>query len=137
VHFLYPLLAIVLLIGGMILAALVLQYWMILLALAAAWSVMIMLMTRLLFNSTYRTAVARWYQEQRSTVRTRRAPTAVRFPETPMPATPLIRVLETIDLSQTDMENFMDDPGESQAETEPSTPEQNQHSNCTNIHHLP
>ncbi|HEU5228900.1 MAG TPA: hypothetical protein VFU49_13875 [Ktedonobacteraceae bacterium] len=29
------------------------------------------------------------------------------FPETPMPATPLIRVLETIDLSSTDVEHFL------------------------------
>jgi len=30
------------------------------------------------------------------------------FPETPVPTTPLVRVLETVDLSQTDEEHFMD-----------------------------
>ena len=30
------------------------------------------------------------------------------FPDTPMPATPLIRVLETIDLSSTDVEHFLE-----------------------------
>jgi hypothetical protein len=31
-----------------------------------------------------------------------------RFPDTPVPTTPLVRVLETVDLSQTDLEHFMD-----------------------------
>jgi hypothetical protein len=30
------------------------------------------------------------------------------FPATPMPSTPLVRVLETIDLSSTDIEHFLD-----------------------------
>ncbi len=30
------------------------------------------------------------------------------FPDTPMPATPLVRVLETIDLSSTNVEHFLD-----------------------------
>jgi hypothetical protein len=33
---------------------------------------------------------------------------AMSFPTTPMPATPVIRVLETIDLSSTDIEHFLD-----------------------------
>ncbi len=31
-----------------------------------------------------------------------------RFPDTPVPTTPLVRVLETVDLSQTGVEHFMD-----------------------------
>jgi uncharacterized membrane protein SirB2 len=31
-----------------------------------------------------------------------------RFPETPVPTTPLVRVFETVDLSQSDVEHFMD-----------------------------
>jgi len=35
-------------------------------------------------------------------------PEMPRFPDTPVPTTPLVRVLETVDLSQTDVEHFMD-----------------------------
>jgi hypothetical protein len=39
-----------------------------------------------------------------------------RFPETPMPATPLIRVLETIDLSSTNIEHFLEEEKQTSAE---------------------
>jgi hypothetical protein len=35
-------------------------------------------------------------------------PTMQRAPETPLPADPLVRILETYDLSQTDVEHFVD-----------------------------
>lgn len=135
VHFLYPLLMIVLPIGGIILAALVLQYWMILLTLAAAWSVMVMIMTRLLFNKIYSATVVRWRQDQHSNVRALHLPT--RFPVTPMPATPLIRVLETIDLSRANMENFMDDTGEPQTAPDVPAQEQNRCTNRVDTHQIP
>jgi hypothetical protein len=131
-HLFYPTLAIMLLIGGMVLAIVVLQYWVILLTLAAAWSVMIICMIRLLFNGIYNTAVGRRGRDL--TQRARRTPAVFRFPETPMPATPLIRVLETIDLSRADIENFMDDTGERQVSV--SEQEQSKYSNQVDTNHL-
>ena len=40
------------------------------------------------------------------------------FPDTPMPATPLIRILETIDLSSTNVEHFIDSQKQAPPETE-------------------
>jgi hypothetical protein len=40
----------------------------------------------------------------------------MQFPETPMPATPLIRVLETIDLSSTSVEHFLEEEKQTSGE---------------------
>jgi len=114
-RFLYPPLAFVLLAGGIALGVLVFQYWMLLLVLALAWSLIIMLMTRLLCDKIYDTLVTRHRQKQSSMSQKRRMPASSHFPETPMPPTPLIRVLETIDLSRADMESLMADIDVSQA----------------------
>jgi hypothetical protein len=78
-----------------------------------AWSVVIMLATRLLCDKIYSLLVVR--RGQSSPLQKRRAPTLVRFPETPMPPTPLIRVLETIDLSRVDVESLMAEIDEAEA----------------------
>ena len=102
---LYPLLVVVLLVGGIFLGVIVFQYWMLFLLLALAWSIIIMLMTRLLCDKIYDLLVIK--RRQTMVPPTRSAPS--HFPDTPMPPTPLIRVLETIDLSQADMESLMAD----------------------------
>ncbi len=120
-RFLYPFLLFVLLTCGILLGVLVFQYWMLLLLLALAWSVIIMLMTRLLCDKIYDVLVMRRGQrgqrgqKQSSTARKRRTAAATHFPETPMPPTPLIRVLETIDLSRVDVESFMAEIDEARA----------------------
>lgn len=120
-RFLSPFLLCVLLLCGILLGVLVFQYWMLLLLLALAWSVIIMLMTRLLCDKIYDVLVMRRGQrgqrgqKQSSTARKRRTAAATHFPETPMPPTPLIRVLETIDLSRVDVESFMAEIDEARA----------------------
>ncbi len=129
-RFLYPFLLCVLLLCGILLGVLVFQYWMLLLLLALAWSVIIMLMTRLLCDKIYDMLVMRRgqrgehgessqrsqrSQKQFSTARKRRTAAAIHFPETPMPPTPLIRVLETIDLSRVDVESLMAEIDEARA----------------------
>jgi hypothetical protein len=115
-RFFYPFLLFVLLVGGILLGVLVFQYWMLLLLLALAWSVIIMLMTRLLCDKIYDMLVLRRGQKQSSTApRKRRTAAATHFPETPMPPTPLIRVLETIDLSRVDVESLMAEIDETEA----------------------
>jgi hypothetical protein len=106
-RFFYHLLLFVLLVGAILLGVLVFQYWMLLLLLALAWSVIIMLMTRLLCDKIYDMLVLRRGRKQASTPYKRRTAAATHFPETPMPPTPLIRVLETIDLSRVDVESLM------------------------------
>ena len=46
------------------------------------------------------------------------SPISLNFPETPMPATPLIRVLETIDLSSSHVEHFINPPFKEQSSPE-------------------
>jgi len=55
------------------------------------------------------------------------------FPETPMPATPLIRVLETIDLSTMDIEHFISDVPQTETTLQASLPqdEKNTHKNVS------
>jgi hypothetical protein len=114
-RFFYRLLLLVLLVSGILFGVLVFQYWMLLLLLALAWSVIIMLMTRLLCDKIYDMLVLRRGQKQASTPYKRRAAAAANFPETPMPPTPLIRVLETIDLSRIDVESLMAEIDEARA----------------------
>ncbi len=117
-HLLYPLLILALLVTAIVLAVLIFQYWVILFALAAIWSVLIVFTTRLLCDKFYYIALKKLDRKARSQLQ--RLPLSVLplFPETPMPATPLIRVLETIDLSTMDVEQFIEDEGKLQTSTQ-------------------
>ena len=111
IHYLrlfYSLLLLAFLVTGIVLALFVFQYWTILFILATVWSVLIVFVTRLLCDKIYHIALVKLYSKRRSS-RPRSRPLSVlpQFPETPMPATPLIRVLETIDLSTMDVEQFI------------------------------
>ena len=104
-RFAYPLLIPVLLVAGIVLAVALFQYWVILFMLAFVWSVLIVIITRFLCDKIYRVALARYYRP--GSLRSRTLSALPQFPETPMPVTPLIRVLETIDLSTMDVEQFI------------------------------
>jgi hypothetical protein len=118
-RFFYPLLIFALLGAGITLALLIFQYWVILFILATAWSMLIVFMTRLLCDKLYHIALFRLYYKPRSShPRSRPLSALPQFPETPMPATPLIRVLETIDLSTMDVEQFIANEASKQALTQ-------------------
>jgi hypothetical protein len=119
-HLLYPLLLFALLLAGIVLAVLIFQYWAILFALATLWSVLIVIMTRLLCDKVYASLLTRLERRVRPgwSQRPRSFSFASRFPETPMPAAPLIRVLETIDLSTMDVEHFIEDESDLQTSTQ-------------------
>ncbi|MBV9259264.1 MAG: hypothetical protein JO215_14715 [Ktedonobacteraceae bacterium] len=113
---LYSVLIAALVLIGIVLAVLIFQYWMILFIVATAWSILIVFTTRLLCDKCYSIVCARLDRRLRSQRQRPRPLSALsQFPQTPMPAAPLIRVLETIDLSTTDMEQFIE--SESKLET--------------------
>jgi hypothetical protein len=103
---------------GVVLAVLIFQYWMILFTLAAIWSVLIVFATRLLCDRFYSIALLKLDRKSRSQRLRLPLSASPQFPETPMPATPLIRVLETIDLSTMDVEQFIEDEGKLQTSTQ-------------------
>jgi len=55
-------------------------------------------------------------QTKRPLIKGSRVFMSMQFPETPMPATPLIRVLETIDLSSTSVEHFLEEEKQTSGE---------------------
>jgi hypothetical protein len=101
----YPLLISALLVAGIALAIAVFQYWVVLFMLAVIWSVLIVVTTRFLCDKFYRVVLISSHKPH--SLRSRALSALPQFPETPMPATPLIRVLETIDLSTMDVEQFI------------------------------
>lgn len=113
----YPLLVLAFLVAGIALALLIFQYWVILFILAAAWSILIVFTTRLLCDKLYHSVLTRLYYKPRSS-HLRSLSALPQFPETPMPATPLIRVLETIDLSTMDVEQFIADEASKSTSTQ-------------------
>lgn len=102
----YPLLIAALLVAGIALAVAVFQYWVILFILTTIWSILIVVTTRFLCDKFYHVALTRSHNKPHS-LRSRALSALPQFPETPMPATPLIRVLETIDLSTMDVEQLI------------------------------
>jgi hypothetical protein len=116
---LYPLLILATLAAGIVLAVLIFQYWVILFALAVIWSVLIVFMTRLLCDKFY--SIVLFTLDRKSRPRRKRPrpfSASHQSPATPMPSTPLIRVLETIDLSTMDIEQFVEDEGKRQTSTQ-------------------
>jgi hypothetical protein len=101
-HVVYPLLVPTLLVVGIVLAVALFQYWIILFILSVIWSILIVITTRFLCDKFYRVALYKPHS-----LRSRALSALPQFPQTPMPATPLIRVLETIDLSTMDVEQLI------------------------------
>jgi hypothetical protein len=94
-------------VGGAIVASLVLRLWYILLIPTAILTVITFVIAPPLWlklNRTFRPFLPRSSREWRNLPF---FPTPRRSPETPMPAPPLIRVLETVDLSHTNVEHFL------------------------------
>lgn len=92
--------------GGIILALYMLYLWSVWLLLAVIVAVTCITTFRLLFDEprivhTELPLVVSLDEELPQTV------PSLEFPDTPMPSTPLIRVLETIDLSSSDIEHFI------------------------------
>ena len=85
------------------------QYnWSLLILLGSLCLIMTGMIIYLLFNG--KSATVSYKQPQPSHKQPVVPPTPLmpQFPNTPMPATPLIRVLETIDLSSSKVEHFID-----------------------------
>lgn len=102
--------------GGVALAAVALHSASLLLVLFSLWILASLLTLR------YAWLLRRLHTKQRRFARKkglRSLPTLLHFPETPMPATPSVRVLETIDLSTTDVEHFIPLP---RSQTFPTPP---------------
>jgi hypothetical protein len=134
IYLLYTTLAISLLVVGILLAMFVLHPWPITILLVLLWVVTTALTMRLWYTCLYMTLTApraamriamrtakRMPKRQLPTIaKTRPLPpmhtvpvtrpqlvTRPSFPSTPIPPTPLVRVLETIDLSTTSVEHFL------------------------------
>jgi hypothetical protein len=130
IYLLYTTLAISLLVVGVLLAMFVLHPWPITLLLVLVWTATIMLTIRLWYTCLYMTLAARRVRRETkhqpiqplppiakthplhpaSTIPVTRPlpPSRPGFLATPIPSTPLIRILETIDLSSTNIEHFLD-----------------------------
>ncbi len=126
IYLLYTTLAISLLVVGILLTMFVLHPWPITVLLVLVWTVTIMLTMRLWYTCLYMTLTARRVTKRlpvqplptiaktrplppMSTIPVTRPLPASRpgFLATPIPPTPLVRILETIDLSSTNVEHFL------------------------------
>ena len=130
IYLLYTTLAISLLVVGVLLAMFVLHPWPITLLLVLVWTATIMLTIRLWYTCLYMTLAAQHVRAEIKSqpiqplppiAKTHPLPPAPTIPATrplppsrpgflatPVPSTPLIRILETIDLSSTNIEHFLD-----------------------------
>jgi hypothetical protein len=105
-----------LLIGSVVVAALLLHYWGILLIFGTLWLAMIVVTSRLLsYEMSHSAAPVPSFHSTHQAQSDLPAAPLLEFPETPVPATPLIRVLETIDLSASNVEHFLGTPPASQS----------------------
>jgi hypothetical protein len=99
--------------GGLFLVIFVLRPWSTLLFLCTMWTLATILTIWLLFHGV-RDTVTHWETHKRPSLSPEHKPPhalpAHDSPATPMPAAPLVRVLETVDLSSTDVEHFVDAP---------------------------
>ncbi len=93
--------------GGVILITCLLHPWTVLLILAALWLLTAAMAERLLSHEVRSMQAFRRSQPPPVEVQQTGRSEAPTFPLTPVPATPLIRVLETIDLSSANVEHFI------------------------------
>jgi hypothetical protein len=103
----------VLVTGGIILALYMLYQWSAWLLLVVIVAITCTITFRLLLDepriahSEQPLVVSLDTQEPQTTREQPQAAPSFEFPDTPMPSTPLVRVLETIDLSSSDIEHFI------------------------------
>jgi len=115
---LYSHLLVALLTGSLVLGAYILYQWSTLLILFALCIVTFLVTIQLLVEDRpSKESTANASQPPRTEL-PQQPPMALDFPETPMPATPLIRVLETIDLSTSNVEHFITPPPSTQLPAE-------------------
>ncbi len=98
---------------GLLLVLFMARPWALLLLLTATWTVSLSIANQLLYLERPKTTVSRNVTKVKTLkvvepVQPVRQPALLQFPETPMPATPLVRVLETIDLSSSEVAHFLD-----------------------------
>ena len=98
-------------VGGSIVTALLLHLWYVLLFPTLILTITTLVITRPLLSKLNRTSVQTKQTIQftpRHYKSSSGVPPARRWPETPIPKTPLVRELETFDLSETGVEHFLD-----------------------------
>jgi hypothetical protein len=98
---------------GLLLVLFMARPWALLLLLTATWTVSLSIATQLLHLEIPEAAMSRKATKIKLLRVAEppprfRPPTLLQFPDTPMPATPLVRVLDTIDLSSSEVEHFLD-----------------------------
>lgn len=103
---------IILLAAASIPALYIFYQWPTLALFIGIWLMMSLLVCRLLFRRKYHTSTTITPRAigGSSAPEKSQQQSLFNFPETPVPSTPLIRVLETIDLSSTDVEHFINTP---------------------------
>ena len=107
--------AITLCVGGSMLVTLLFHAWWLLLfpiTILTLLSLAIMPPLLVKLKQRPRMSVAQHARELRNTPGISAAPSMRRSPETPIPKTPLVRELETFDLSQTGVEHFLESSAE-------------------------
>jgi hypothetical protein len=131
IYLLYTMLTISLLVVGVLLAMFILHPWPVTILLGLLWTVTVALTIQLWYTCLYMALTARRMAKR---LPIQHLPTIARtrplspmptipvtrplpgslsisrpgFPATPMPSTPLVRILETIDLSSTNVEHFLE-----------------------------
>lgn len=109
---------ITLFVGGSMLAALLFHTWWLLLFPVTILTILSLAITPQLLiklKQMRRIGVAQHARELRGTPGRSAAPSIHRSPETPIPTSPLVRELETFDLSQTGVEHFLESSGKHNA----------------------
>ncbi len=97
---------------GLLVVLFMARPWALLLLLTATWVVSLSVAYQLLHLEGPKTTLVRKNTKSRlskvaEAVSPVQQPALLPFPDTPMPATPLIRVLDTIDLSSSEVEHFL------------------------------
>jgi hypothetical protein len=98
---------------GLLLVLFMARPWALLLLLTATWTVSLSVASQLLYLELPKTTVSRKATKRKmlqvvEPAQSVKQPSLLQFPDTPMPVTPLVRVLETIDLSSSEVEHFLD-----------------------------
>jgi hypothetical protein len=94
---------------GLLLVLFMARPWALLLLLTATWTVSLSVASQLLYLEVPKTTIIRKNTKSNLLkVAESAQPALLLFPDTPMPVTPLVRVLDTIDLSSSEVEHFLD-----------------------------
>lgn len=115
---LHSYLIVALLTGSLVLGVYILYQWSALLILLALCILTCVVTIQLLLDDRSTRTTSSGTSSSLRTEFPRQAAMPLDFPQTPMPATPLIRVLETIDLSTSNVEHFITPPPSTQLPAE-------------------